>query len=203
LAIVRETPAKRAGRKEIGNAATAAWLILRLMGRARSSNSGRIVPSAQPTTGSRPLLPRAGSPLLCADAPRHLRCPSSPAESTKRLKHQILKLNGFSKPYCQIKWIFPSITAPIKRLILLKANSHAKMAPDSGLIFDPASARVCALKFLHRLPPSIARRSGSDLEAIRTVKEILHISAPTASGFSLMSRSQSILTTSKGNSPSV
>jgi hypothetical protein len=131
LAIVCETPAKRAGRKEIGNAATAAWLILRLMGRARSSNSGRIVPSAQPTTGSRPLLPRAGSPLLCADAPRHLRCPSSPAESTKRLKHQILKLNGFSKPYCQIKWIFPSITAPIKRLILLKANSHAKMAPDT------------------------------------------------------------------------
>ena len=38
----------------------------------------------------------------------------SPAESTKRLEHQILKLNGFSKPYCQIKWIFPSIRAPIK-----------------------------------------------------------------------------------------
>src|SRR5271163_2439778 len=64
-------------------------------------------------------LPRAGSPRLCADAPRrlrqrHLRRPSSPAESTKRLEHQILKLNGFSKPYCQIKWIFPSIRAPIK-----------------------------------------------------------------------------------------
>jgi hypothetical protein len=50
----------------------------------------------------------------------------------KRLQHNILKLNGFSKPYCQFKWIFQSITTPIKRLILLKANSHAKMAPDTG-----------------------------------------------------------------------
>ncbi len=57
--------------------------------------------------------------------------PSSATESTKRLEHQILKLNGFSKPYCQFKWIFPSIMAPIKSLILFKMNSHAKMAPDS------------------------------------------------------------------------
>ena len=40
------------------------------------------------------------------------------------------QLNGFSEPYCQFKWIFPSITAPIKSLILFKANSHAKMALD-------------------------------------------------------------------------
>jgi hypothetical protein len=30
--IARDSPAKSAGRKEIGRAATAAWLILRLMG---------------------------------------------------------------------------------------------------------------------------------------------------------------------------
>jgi hypothetical protein len=47
------------------------------------------------------------------------------------LEHQILKLNGFSKPYCQIKWIFPSIMTPIKSLMLLESNSHAKMAPDT------------------------------------------------------------------------
>jgi hypothetical protein len=58
-------------------------------------------------------------------------------------------------------------------------------AADSGLIFDPASARVCVLKFLHRLPPSIARRSG---RGEGTAKENLHISAPTASGFSPRSR---------------
>jgi hypothetical protein len=32
-----------------------------------------------------------------------------------------------------IKWIFPSIMAPIKSLISFKSNSHAKMAPDSGI----------------------------------------------------------------------
>jgi hypothetical protein len=82
------------------------------------------------------LLLRAGSPLLCADAPhclreRRLRRPSPFAESAKRLEHQILKLNGFSNPYCQIKWIFPSIMTPIKSLISLESNSHAKMAPDN------------------------------------------------------------------------
>src|SRR5271154_4748515 len=64
LRITRETPARRAGRKEIGNVATAAWLIVRLMGRARSSNSGRIVPSAQPTTGSRPFAPQGRHQFL-------------------------------------------------------------------------------------------------------------------------------------------
>jgi hypothetical protein len=48
----------------------------------------------------------------------------------KRLEHPILKLNGFGTPYCQIKWIFRSIMAPIKPLISLKWNSHSKMAPD-------------------------------------------------------------------------
>jgi hypothetical protein len=51
---------------------------------------------------------------------------------TKRLKHQILKLNGFWETYCQIKWIFPSIMALIKPLIFLETHSHAKMAPDKG-----------------------------------------------------------------------
>src|SRR5580698_5791566 len=37
--------------KRDGQAATAAWLILRLMGRASSSNSGKSVPSAQPWLG--------------------------------------------------------------------------------------------------------------------------------------------------------
>jgi hypothetical protein len=56
---------------------------------------------------------------------------SPPAESTKRLEHEILKLNGFSKSYCQVKWIFQSIMAPIKSLNFLKTHSHAKLAPDS------------------------------------------------------------------------
>ena len=68
--------------------------------------------------------------------------PSSPAESTERLEHQILKLNGLTKPYCQIKWIFPSIAAPIKSLILLKSNSHAKMAPDT--LRTPSRPRLVA-----------------------------------------------------------
>jgi hypothetical protein len=49
--IARDSPAKSAGRKEMGRAATAAWLIPRLIGRASSSNSGRSVPSAQPLRG--------------------------------------------------------------------------------------------------------------------------------------------------------
>jgi hypothetical protein len=38
------------------------------------------------------------------------------ANSTKRLGQQILKLAGFGKPYCRIKWIFSSICFPLKRL---------------------------------------------------------------------------------------
>jgi hypothetical protein len=60
LMIVCETRANSAGRKEIGSAATAAWLILCLIGRVRLSSSGTIVPGA-------------GNPLLCAVAPRRLR----------------------------------------------------------------------------------------------------------------------------------
>ena len=46
---------------------------------------------------------------------------------------QILKLTGFVERYCQIKWIFPSIMASIKRLILQKTHSHAKLAPDTHI----------------------------------------------------------------------
>jgi NAD(P)-dependent dehydrogenase (short-subunit alcohol dehydrogenase family) len=48
------------------------------------------------------------------------------------LEFQILELNGFRKPYCQIKWIFPSMMAPINSLIFFMTHSQAKMAPDIG-----------------------------------------------------------------------
>ena len=40
------------------------------------------------------------------------RRPSPFDNSTKRLGRQILKVVGFSKPYCRIKWIFSSIYFP-------------------------------------------------------------------------------------------
>jgi hypothetical protein len=46
------------------------------------------------------------------------------------LIRHILKLNGFGKPYCQLKWIFSGFVAAAKSLIFLKWHFHAKMAPD-------------------------------------------------------------------------
>jgi len=51
----------------------------------------------------------------------------------KTLGGQILRLSGFVNPYSQVKWIFSTKMAQNKALILLELNSHAKMAPDSGL----------------------------------------------------------------------
>ena len=57
--------------------------------------------------------------------------PSPFAEFTKRLEYQILKSNGFGKPYCQTKWIFSSIMAPIKSLIFLKTILTPRWLPTS------------------------------------------------------------------------
>jgi hypothetical protein len=45
----------------------------------------------------------------------------------------------------QIKWICPSIMAPIKSLIFLKTNSHAKMAPDIQIIYRSRIRTGCHL----------------------------------------------------------
>ena len=61
--IVCETPAKRAGRKEIGNAATAAWLILRLMGPREIVEFGKDR-SERPADNGIATVRAAGSPSL-------------------------------------------------------------------------------------------------------------------------------------------
>src|SRR5208337_1560647 len=91
--------------------------------------------------------PRADSPPPCADTPRclwerHLRRPSPPAEPAKRFQDQILKLNGFVKRYCQIKWTFSTILVQNNSLILLKYNSQAKMDPDTHRINHPVVREI-------------------------------------------------------------
>jgi hypothetical protein len=87
-AIARERPAKSAGRKEMGRAATAAWLILRLMGRASSSNSGKSVPSAQPRAGSRPFAPK-GRHVCTRSARMSAAGNDSRAQSPRRKRSMI------------------------------------------------------------------------------------------------------------------
>jgi hypothetical protein len=128
--IARDSPAKSAGRKEmLGRAATAAWLILRLIGRASSSNSGKSVPSSQPLAGPRPFAPKGAAPPF-ASAPSRLQerppRPSPLADLVKTLGGQILTLNGLVNQYSQVKWIFSTKMAQRKALILCKLNSHAK-----------------------------------------------------------------------------
>lgn len=57
----------------------------------------------------------------------------------------ILKLNGFRKPYCQLKWIFSGLMAPAKSLIFLKWHFHAKMAPDTRALYSGQSRRMPVL----------------------------------------------------------
>jgi hypothetical protein len=77
----------------------------------------------------------------------------------KRLRSQILELNGYSASYYQIKWILSDIMAKANTLILLDMNSHAKMAPDTLLLILlvlPASAErdTGLIKDLAELEPN-------------------------------------------------
>jgi hypothetical protein len=55
------------------------------------------------------------------------------ADLAKTLGGKILRLNGFVNRYSQVKWIFSTKMALHKALVLFKLNSHAKMAPDTGI----------------------------------------------------------------------
>ena len=99
-AIARDRPARSAGRKEMGRAATAAWLILRLMGRASSSNSGKSVPSAQPMAGSRPFAPKGRH--VCTSSARMSAMGDNSKELSPRRKRSMIaspaKASGHRRP---------------------------------------------------------------------------------------------------------
>ena len=75
-------------RKEMGRAATTAWLILRLIGRASSSNSGKSVPSAQPLAGPRPFAPKGRH--VCTSSARISAMGDNSKELSPRRKRSMI-----------------------------------------------------------------------------------------------------------------
>jgi hypothetical protein len=115
----------------------------------------------------------AGSLLLSASKlrcprERRLRRPSPFAKSTKRLEFQILKLNGFCNPYCQIKWTFRSMMTPIKSLNFPENAFSIQDGSRHSASLVAAAAEGSASASFSRTAPS-ARRSYNGLDLTPTV----------------------------------
>jgi hypothetical protein len=140
--VARDRPARSAGRKQMGRAATAVWLILRLMGRASSSNSGKRVPSAHPPlAGPRPFAPNGRH--VCTSSARMMVIGDDSKELSPRRKRSLIASR-------------PRLSGLVARRDWCRANSRGRR----GVVCAGKGRAVRGARNTPGFPPMFRDRAG-------------------------------------------